>query len=485
MKKQTTFGLYIGSVEAEQEVNNPTLNIGAFFEDYTNINRAISLGKFIICGRKGSGKSAYAVWQNRNTSVQDQRFVSIVKKDEFALEELRTKPENGDVDYRILFEWIILVRIVKLIISSEIKQEHKEIKALNRFYHQNSGWASIDKFTVNEIVGGKEVNFSPLKNDVAEFKLIKTQKATQAPFYRLIEPLRDALIRILRWETFQKSDIKVIFDDLDLKFKLSSDADKQMLLSLIRVAKRYNTEYFNQTPAKIILLVRDDIVDKLSGTDCDVAKTLNGSSYTIKWYENDKFGDGRNSLLRKLINRRLRLAFDANGLTLNTPEDPWNSFVIPEIQNKPSFKHILDYTFYLPRDIVSIFQNIGLKRYELPLNEQSISELIEEFSRMKYAEIVDELTVAYTKEQIDAIFDSLCQINNGYGVSYDKAIAILNEHGFDKTTLIILIDYNLIIPVDPNKNHLFFTYREKVPQGSLSQYTYRTPYILSTYFKIR
>ena len=57
-KTFTSKGLYLGKTDSESE-NRDLLD---FFHDYAGVFDDINNGRFIITGRKGAGKSAYAVY---------------------------------------------------------------------------------------------------------------------------------------------------------------------------------------------------------------------------------------------------------------------------------------------------------------------------------------------------------------------------------------------------------------------------------------
>ena len=84
MKTYSTRGLFLGKPEAEAEKKEMI----TLFEDYFNIEQAIERGAFIITGRKGAGKSAYAVWLQEKAKNNDNLFCSLVKKNDSILEEL-------------------------------------------------------------------------------------------------------------------------------------------------------------------------------------------------------------------------------------------------------------------------------------------------------------------------------------------------------------------------------------------------------------
>lgn len=478
-RKYSTQGLYIGKPEAEAELDT----LHDLFRDYLDIDGNIKRGSFIITGRKGSGKSAYAMWLLDKAKSDDSLFCSLVRKNEFLLEEIIQSVDNQNLRFEALFEWIILVRLVKIVIDSNIGTYLNPIIALRKFYEKNAGFVNIDKYAITEILSNKEVNFSPLKGQFGFFSRIFGNKSIKAPFYQMVSPLRDTLVKVLSMPIFKDIKFYVMFDDLDVKFKLSRKDDQVMLMDLIRTARRYNTEYLYQTTARVLLFVRDDIGDKLEGVDSDKNKIFSSYEHCINWYETDAAQKDETSLLlRKFINHRLEVAFRTCGIEYNE-EDPWKTFVM-EVDDgqKTSFKYILDYTFYLPRDLISIFKDIGNKSLSLPLSHQDINYLLKEFANVKKQEICDELYAVYEKDDVDKIFLFLEKVNNGWDVSYNDVIEYLKEYSLGENDFYTLIEYSLLVPVSKFNNHMFYSYREKNISKNYIQYTYRPPKILKLYF---
>lgn len=480
-----TKGLYLGKPEAEAESSVNSNNFVDFFEDFLDIETNIRRGAFIISGRKGAGKSAYAMWLQSRSCEKNLMWSTIVKRNEFDVEGLIHALPNDKIKYEAFFEWVILVRLVKLLVESKRGMYTKQVQALNDFMKRNSGYVDIDKYTISEIVENKEVNYAPLNGQFGFFSRLFGYKRTKAPFHQMISPLRDTIQQVLSMDVFHDSTFYVMFDDLDVKFKLSNNSDKTMLMDLIRIARRYNTEYLSHTNARILLFVRDDISDRLEGVDCDKNKIFGSYEYRINWFEySDNVYAERHSLLRQFINKRIRYAFKEKGWKFND-SDPWLSFVKEnENDQKTEFKYILDHTFYLPRDIISIFSKIDQKNFTLPLRQEDIAVLLKEYSVVKKKEIVDELVALFDKKEIDEIFNILETISNERDVGYGRIIDLLKENCLDSSVFEDLIDYNLLIPVDM-RGHLYFTYREKVPSRDYAGYTFRTHKILNVYFKSR
>ena len=276
-----------------------------------------------------------------------------------------------------------------------------------------------------------------------------------------------------------------MFDDLDVKFKLNRENDRKMLMDLIRIAKRYNTEYLHNSNARILLFVRDDVIDGLEGIEGgDVAKIFSSYEYRINWYVHDlACTDERNILLRKFINKRLAFMFKQKGWKFDEL-DPWQSFVASLDLGKSSFKYVLDHTFYLPRDIVTIFSNIGKKDFKLPINQSNLYSLIKEYSFVKKKEIVDELVLNFDKKLVDNIFKVLAELSVGQK-DYQELMEIFDEYELSHELFETLIEYNLIVPRGAD-GHLYFNYREQSAKHfNYKEFEYCLPKVLYMYFKER
>ncbi|EGQ5259713.1 hypothetical protein I4A72_005258, partial [Enterobacter hormaechei] len=81
--------LYIGAPEAEAE-SLPTskVNLRDVYEDLHNLYEELSDEKFILIGRKGCGKSAFAEYTYLSAIEQHNLFCSFVSQDNLSLERL-------------------------------------------------------------------------------------------------------------------------------------------------------------------------------------------------------------------------------------------------------------------------------------------------------------------------------------------------------------------------------------------------------------
>ena len=71
---------------------------------------------------------------------------------------------SGEGKSSLLFEWLILVNIVKLIVKNECGEYTTEYNQLRKFVEKNTGSSAIDKFEVSEVFlnNGGEIKFGML-----------------------------------------------------------------------------------------------------------------------------------------------------------------------------------------------------------------------------------------------------------------------------------------------------------------------------------
>ena len=139
-KKPTTENLFMGNPEAESEGNaRAKVKLENVFRDYLKVLPEIETEKFIVTGRKGSGKSAIGQVLFKRSKEQPNKFCEYIQKSDIDLEEIVQYSEKiGDVIQKeLLFKWIILTRLLKLIIENQAVQNLQEIKIIKHFLEKN------------------------------------------------------------------------------------------------------------------------------------------------------------------------------------------------------------------------------------------------------------------------------------------------------------------------------------------------------------
>lgn len=478
---KSTRGFYFGATEAEGE-NIEGQSLTDYFEDYLNILDELKNGKFIFVGRKGAGKSAIAKFIKDSSENTELSYARLIRVTDFDLEkniQIDFDPESKKE--KLIFEWLILVNIVKLIISNKNSQYSKEYEKLQKFLDINSGVVNIDHFEVIESSRNKggEVSFGNLLHVFGGvFKNYFDVKTTKAEFFKLIPPLREIVKLILDYPVNKNLEFWILFDDLDVNFNVKSEQDNFKLMELIRISKFYNNEIFNHKNARVLLFVRDDIKNKLAPKYEDSAKIFNAYQIPLNWYDHRLYSGNSEELipLKKLANRRIELNFKKHGIMYGS--DPWQTLFEDENYNttdypkKTSFKYILDFTFYRPRDIITFLNTMTIESCEFPLNKRAVKSLLPKYIELNINEIKSELKLVFNDEDLRKIFGELFPfIINSSNCKRENVLEFLESMKLSldyKTAFEILSNYSLLIYID-SSGTLYFNYREDMSIGSVNK----------------
>src|SRR5690606_5354097 len=119
---------YFGAPEAEGE-NRKGFSILEYFEDFLDILDELEKGKFIFTGRKGVGKSAIAKFIKDKSDDTIGSYASLLRISDLNLE--KSVQDDSGFDESLIFEWLILIQLVKHLVSSEAiinQHEHSKLK---------------------------------------------------------------------------------------------------------------------------------------------------------------------------------------------------------------------------------------------------------------------------------------------------------------------------------------------------------------------
>ncbi len=411
----TTANFFIGVTSAEKEVVDYPIKLYDVFEDYLDVMDKFNQGKFIVLGRKGSGKSAIGEYLYHLASQDANVFCSFIQNSDISLEHLiqvGEEKEGKSIKIEMLYKWIVLTKLLKLFLTNEkIMASSQVTQYLKQFLERNSGLVEMDKNVIYEIV--REQGFSVYTEylnraiSASGQKLMKTKEG-KGEFFQIIPSLEYFVSNIAKNDN--DNEYLLIFDDLDLGFDCKKEQSLTNLLELLRVVTKYNLQIFGkqQIPIRIIVLLRTDLAKQLIGADS--AKIIIDNSFELTWYE-DMYRDNESELfLRRFINKRILENFKKNEIKLWTPQDPWLSFIDESQYHEPktAFKYVIDHTFYRPRDMIMFFNDISALKLQIPISQQNIDNiLMKNYVKNLFAEIKSELSISYERETINRLFNDV------------------------------------------------------------------------------
>ncbi|EPM6342152.1 P-loop ATPase, Sll1717 family [Vibrio parahaemolyticus] len=477
--------VFLGAPEAEAETgSNSQMPLDSVYKDYCGLIPGLAHERFLVIGRKGTGKSAFAEHICSIAKGEPNMFAKFIRQSDVSLEGIvQAGLENGyELEKENLYKWLILTNILKLFAENHAARESKDYTLLEQFLKRNSGYIDVRESEVKELVRkqGFDVNISYLKRFFTS-KLNRSLEIKQekAPFYKLLPHLKEVITKVLTspYEKANKNSYVLFFDDLDIGFDAQNPNSIDSLISLIRVSKEINNDLFskNSIDAKVVLLLRDDISKKIAALKTDTAKIFSSYSVNINWYQDEySANDSDNDLyIKKFINDRIRYSFKEEHLEVDTV-DPWSSLVEEPFKNnhgfnRTSFKYILDHTFFRPRDLLLFFKPLSVHVYNLPLNKRDVNQLIGLYCEEVINELKNELSCFYTPSEVTGIFSSFGSIvaksqscGGGGSISYDETVKIINENCSTvsaETLLKDMFERSLIGSVAAN-GHVYFKHRE-------------------------
>lgn len=466
-KEITTKDFYFGSPEAEGE-NVTGSSLIDYFEDYLGVIRELERNHFIFIGRKGVGKSAIAKFIKDTSDKKDDSHAAIVRIGDYNKERIIQSNNSIEISGNLVFEWLILINIVKLIVKSECGKYTEEFNKLRKFLERNTGSVEIDKFETTEIFikNGGEINFEVLRHVFnGTFKNYFDTKTTRAPFYKLINPLKEIVRTILSFDALKNDEYWLLFDDLDINYDINSVENNDNVIELLRIARNYNNELLNVSKAKILVFLREDMYNVLVSRYSDSAKLFNSYCIPINWYNHMSSTTDENTMpLKRMINKRIEINFKNHNIEYDI-EDPWTSLVKDNhrVYGKSSFKYILDYTFYRPRDIITFLTVLSKDAYKYPVDDASVKVILKNYINTNILEIKSELSIFFNEEEKDYLFTHVFKyVASNNNITYDDMNKYVSEFKFNldsEKVLDILIEYNLLIYKDIS-GRLIINYRE-------------------------
>ena len=152
---QHNTSICLGSPEAEAEaLATSQVFLSDVYEDCHNLFDELSHEKFIIIGRKGCGKSAFAEYVSILSGNDPNLFCKFIRHGDSNLEKIvQIGKENGhDIENENLFRWLIYTNILKLFADNQALSSNKSYELLLKFLNKNSGYINIKENQIKELI---------------------------------------------------------------------------------------------------------------------------------------------------------------------------------------------------------------------------------------------------------------------------------------------------------------------------------------------
>jgi len=379
--KDLSFGLSSAENEA---AHSPDLLTKGFFDPMDLAQEAYEGRRFLFLGYKGSGKSALGEHIRLLAEADHRIFANTINISDISFttfSQILKGQIEPDARYPIVWSWIFLLHLL----DSFSRDEGSNVNESEELFYTLDSLRRIGLTptpSLGQLISKtNESGFTfRLSGALGALELSRVPKAAppELPFFA--DHLKSA---VLQFKSPNRHFLIVDgFDELMRRGNLQWDA----LSCLIYEVNRLNQILLGtQCPAKIIVLCRTDLFERLPGANKN--KIRQDSAIQITWYHNDSRPE--DSALIGLINRRASLCAGA-------PPDVFDAF-LPSTLNphRPeSIKHqLLDHTRHIPRDMVMLFGKLQEYSGDGPLSGSQVTNALAAYSRdYLLPEVLDEMS---------------------------------------------------------------------------------------------
>ncbi|HEY3454170.1 MAG TPA: hypothetical protein VGK64_06165 [Bryobacteraceae bacterium] len=368
-----------GEMEAEAEVpERPDLLIGGFIDPHGVINEARNGRRFLFLGYKGSGKSGIA--EHLSLIDDPELFVRVVHIADLSFTSLgQMAGVSGELESRFptAWSWLLLLQL---------------FDSFSRDAGCNLGQDDRLWYVVEAL---KTAGFLP---DAELTKTVETtlKKTAGLKLWQCLDIGRERIDKtdtdlhcFVDWLKRNASNVRsksrhlLVVDGLDDLLKGGKLAHTALECLLFEV-KRLNLEFAKScNPAKILVLCRTDLFDRLPGANNNKLRQVYATN--LDWSDNSK--DVKQCPLIEIINRRA-------SLTGQCPIDVFETFLPPTIDaySKGDIRtQLLEHTRHIPRDIIMLFKSLQAYSGSGRLTKHQVFDGLAAYSRYLVDEMTDEL----------------------------------------------------------------------------------------------
>jgi hypothetical protein len=376
--------------DARAEYDHSMLD-SAFHEgqDYKNLLNAND--RFIVVGRRGTGKSALT-YKLQKEWLEKKHIVIVIAPNEEDLTGLRgVVKKYGDKLNRIRsavkIGWrYALIMEILLALSSHYKTQ--QLVTGTPIYSEHvKPW---EKSGASPLIRLKKILYAKFNsNEPAEENI--SELASRLDLTNIHNQMLEILAKAER-------GLVVLIDRLDEGYE-SDTLGIGIIDGII-----YGTDEIRVAANNVqtIIFLRDNIFRAIQTEDEDFSRNIEGSHLRLHWDPQELF---------YLACKRLRQSLSAKGIDVKKLESDarlWNSVTAQELHGREGFRRCLQMTLYRPRDVISLL-NTAFHLAQKQDRHVLILEDIEAASRFISSVRYDDLTKEYT-----SVFPGLRELTKAF-----------------------------------------------------------------------
>ena len=419
--KNIYFGRADGSQEAEDENFENLFYKGNKKYDLLNKN----IDKFIISGRKGTGKTILAKYFEKEKN-KENILTKILNKRELILKIYleKGKYELERQEAELFIEYTLLCEMSKVMLQN--KKKFMRFKNITKAWGIYKNFKNLEKLINDRFPGENYVLESfNIGNSIetgtsgeASSKVAKTsteiktntnrdEKYQKRSYFQIIDSVKRSLFYLMKI-----IPVNLIFDDLDEMEEKIDENDRliKFLIDFIEVSNSLNMQLRKEKidNSRVIILIRSDIVKVLNENSSNLNKIIADSEIRLNWIKKIT-GNEMHPLMEMIVTKIKKSNSDLSGM--NNIEI-MKKFFPERVNGLPVIVYMLNNSFGRPRDIVTM---LNIIRNEFPENAYFSADLFkatqQEYSNKFTDELRNELSTHYSSKVINECFEIIHLIN--------------------------------------------------------------------------
>lgn len=386
--RKINFGL---SDAQSERMDYPDLLIDGYVNILQVIENVNTPRVFLFLGYKGSGKSSLSehLRLSESNSIIEQQPL---KDFPFKFFEKVLDGDDRTIKYKTIWRWLLCAKVL----SSLCQDSEALIPNIKEALAVFTQAGLFPVFSISSLL--KKSTATTVSATIDSLGISHTINAEYADtdLEMLIDYIKDILIQVK-----EERQHLIIIDELD-DILTPNGRQLENIAALINETKDLNYFFYtNHIPAKIIILCRTDMFERLPGQNLNKIKQDN--SFTFTWYR-EGIDSNKESDLVYLVNKRARLSY---------PEikDVFSTFFPSRFDNTDIYSALLNYTRHIPRDFIQLMNYIKKHCDSEKVTHSTIIKGIKDYSTEYFiTEISNELSGYLPSSAIQPVFNVISSL---------------------------------------------------------------------------
>jgi energy-coupling factor transporter ATP-binding protein EcfA2 len=391
-RSSALYGVSFGKDDAAMEAKQGFLK--EVFLKTSFYHRVKAGQKFLVTGRKGSGKSAICLSlqtaleaEGKTTIFATSKLLSMPKIQQIKGTSINDQ-DRFETSWRYVFLVKISIELLKNIDSRDYDFDFLELNADERQKLKEVRSFLVQNNEINKNFGQKLASFV---NVFSKFSAKLPGGVEAGVETRQIDITYDLSTMIDRLEIcviglsakINDFDLTILVDEIDDIWDLTEES-RPLIIGLLNAIRKLNSSFASNIV--ILAFLRSDIWDALSFSDKDKFRS---EDERISWSNED---------LKKLIAARAKMSAKLTEVRLDEVDRIWEIIFESHVNKQDSFGYIVDRTLKRPREIIQ-FCNLALSiaqdNSRMQIQQEDIKAAESRYSTWKLDDLVNEFKVQY------------------------------------------------------------------------------------------